>query len=373
MQMMKTTRSALMLLGFLWMLPAYAEDAAEADSAAEPEANEKLDESLANDIDHLDYLFTPGHIFPLFGSHPYIAEGLPEGVKPPLPYGITPGIFTQTQDIQLTDFQIHGVDALGVPLSGIPDFFPLLQGLTDVEVDIPNYLVQKSIRADAWLLPIFNVFVLYGEVEGDVSVDIKIPEQQLSSGNPLTDLLGGLLTVPQVDIPLFDVQYYGKAVGLGYTVAIGYQRLFATWTEVKTETDLDSAQGFTIQSDSHVLNPRVGWIVSPWLTAWVGGLHLEVTRVAVQSNGADFLGELDLIRDLPVAGDLVGNLIGDTLNSVPVINEAVKLDFEVTLTEEQPWNYLAGSLITLTPNINIELEVGWGVREYWLAGLGLRF
>lgn len=340
---------------------------------AEPVEGELLDESLANDIDHLDYLFTPGHIFPLFGTHPYIAEGLPAGVKPPLPYGITPGIFSQTQQIQLTDFEINSIDVLGLPISGIPDFFPLLQGLTDVKVHIPNDLVQKSVRADAWLLPIFNVFVMYGEVEGDVSVDIEIPQQDLAAGTPLSDLLGGLLTLPRIDIPLFDVHYYGDTVGMGYTVAIGYKRLFATWTEVDTETDLNSDQGFTIQSDSHVMNPRVGWIFTPWLTTWVGGLHLEVTRVAVQSHRADFLSELDLVRDLPVVGDIVGDLIGDTLTAVPTVNEAVTLDFEVTLTEEQPWNYLAGSLITLTPNINIELEVGWGVREYWLAGLGLRF
>ncbi|MDD9892963.1 MAG: hypothetical protein OXT49_05575 [Gammaproteobacteria bacterium] len=346
---------------------------ADEQAVAEDTPGEKLDETLANEINHLDYLFTPGHVFPLFGTHPYIAEGLPPGVKPPLPYGLTPGIFVQTQDIQLTDFRINSVDVAGIPIDTIPEFFPLLAGLTNVEVDIPNELVQKSIRADAWLLPILNVFALYGEVEGDVSVDIKIPEQSLIPGGPLADLLGGVATIPQIDIPLFDVQYFGEAVGYGYTVALGYKRFFMTWTEVETTTDLDSDQGFTIQSDSIVLNPRAGWIWTPWLTTWVGGLHLEVTKVAVQSNGNDFLGDLDLLQNLPVVGGPVGDLLGNLLETVPVVNEAVALDFEVTLVEEQPWNYLAGALINVGPNIAIEFEAGWGVREYWLAGLGVRF
>lgn len=346
-----------------------AEGAAEP-AAAEAEAEqEKLDESLADEINHLDYLFTPGHIFPLFGSHPYITRGLPEGGKLPLPYGVTAGVFSQTQNIQLTDFKINTVDVLGLPVGGIPEFFPLLQNLLNVKVDVPNNLVQKSIRADAWILPIVNVFAIFGKVEGDVSVDIEIPEQTLLGGG----LLGGLTTVPQINIPLFDVQYFGDAFGLGYTVAVGYKRFFVTWTEVDTETDLDSNQGFTIQSQSHVINPRTGWIFTPWLTAWVGGLHLEVTQVDVQSHGADFIGDLDLIRDLPVVGDLIGDLLSDTLQALPPVNEAANLDFEVVLEEEEKWNYLAGANITIGPHISIELEAGWGVREYWLAGLGFRF
>lgn len=331
---------------------------------------EPLDETLANEIDHLDYLFTPGHIFPIFGTHPYITEGLPEGGKLPLPYGITAGVFSQSQNIQLTDFKINTVDVLGLPVGGIPEFYPLLQQLTDVKVHIPNDLVQKSIRADAWILPIVNVFAIWGEVEGDVSVDIEIPRQSLLGGG---GLLGTLTTIPQVNIPLFDVHYYGEAFGLGYTVALGYKRFFITWTEVETETDLESDQGFTIQSQSHVLNPRTGWIFTPWLTAWVGGLHLEVTQVNVQSNGAHFIGDLDLVRDLPLVGDLLGDLVGDTLEAIPLVNNAADLDFEVSLQEEEKWNYLAGANITIGPHISIELEAGWGVREYWLAGLGFRF
>lgn len=335
----------------------------------ENEPQEELDESLADDIDHLDYLFTPGHIFPLFGTHPYIAEGLPEGVKTPLPYGITPGIFSQTQDIQLVDFKINTVDVIGLPIGSIPDFYPLLKGLTDVKVHIPNNLVQKSVRVDAWLLPVLNVFALFGEVEGDVSVDIEIPEQSVLPGG----LLGAVTRIPKVEIPLFDVQYAGDAVGYGYTIAAGYKRFFVTWTEVDTETDLHSKQGFTIQSDSHVLNPRMGWIFKPWLTTWVGGLHLDVTRVAVQSHGAHFIGDLDLIQTLPVVGPVLGDLLGNTLEAIPAVNEAVNLDFEVTLVEEQPWNYLAGALINIGRHISIELETGWGVRQYWLAGVGFRF
>lgn len=357
----------LLLLG-AWPAVLCAEDK----SKLEPTESE-LDESLANEINHLDYLFTPGHIFPLFGSHPYIAEGLPEGVEPPLPFGITPGIFSQTQNIQLTDFKINTVDVLGQPIGGIPEFFPLLQDLTNVKVHIPNDMVQTSVRADAWILPILNVFAMYGDVEGDVSIDIEIPEQSLLPQGPLSGLLGGLLTLPKVDIPLFDVHYYGEAVGFGYTVAIGYKRLFATWTEVDTTTDLESDQGFSIQSDSHVMNPRVGWIAAPWLTTWLGGLHLEVTHVAVQSSRADFVSELDLIQDLPVLGPALGNLLSNSLNTIPAANEAVGLDFEVSLEEEQPWNYLAGALINIGPHIAIEVETGWGVRDYWLAGLGLRF
>lgn len=361
-------------LGLLGCLLAPLAWAQEPHNEAPPAVeSEQLDESLANEIDHLDYLFTPGHVFPLFGSHPYIAEGLPDGVKPPLPFGITPGYFGQTQDITLSDFQIHSVDVVGLPVNSIPDFFPILQELTNVTANIPNELVQTSVRADVWLLPILNVFVLYGEVEGDVSVDIEIPEQSLLPSGPLSNLLGGLLTLPRIDIPLFDVHYYGDAVGYGYTVAAGYKNFFATWTEVETETDLDSDQGFKIQSDSLVKNPRIGWIFNPRVTAWVGGLHLDVTHVAVQSTGADFLGDLDLIQSLPVIGGPLGDLLGNTLSSVPAVNGAVTLDFEVSLAEERPWNYLAGALITLSDHVNIELEYGFGVREYVVAGIGLRF
>lgn len=362
------------LFGLLWFSSSYAlAESAASETRVLNEEPALLDESLANEINHLDYLFTPGRIFPLFGTHPYIAEGLPYGVKPPLPFGITPGIFSQEQSIVLTDFKIHSVNAGGLSLDSIPDFFPLLQGLTDVHVSIPNNLVQTSVRADAWLLPIFNVFVLYGEVEGDVSVDIAIPEQSLVAGGPLAGLLGGLTTLPRLDIPLFDVNYYGDATGLGYTVALGYQRFFMTWTKVRTETNLDSDQGFTIQSTSEVINPRAGWIWTPWLTTWVGGLRLDVTDVQVQSNGSDFLGNLDLIQDLPAVGAPLGDLVSNLFTAVPAVNEAVTLDFEVSLEEEQPWNYLAGALINVGSHIAIELEAGWGVREYWLAGLGFRF
>lgn len=362
-------RTRYCLSAMLIVLGAIAGPAYASPQEAAGANEEQLDESLADEINHLDYLFTPGHIFPLFGTHPYITRGLPEGGKLPLPYGVTAGVFSQSQNIQLTDFKINTVDVLGVPIGGIPEFFPLLQNLLNVKVHVPNDLVQKSIRADAWILPIVNVFAIFGKVEGDVSVDIEIPEQTLVSGG----LLGGLTTVPQITIPLFDVQYFGDAFGLGYTVAVGYKRFFVTWTEVDTETDLDSNQGFTIQSQSHVINPRTGWIFTPWLTTWVGGMHLEVTQVDVQSHGADFIGDLDLIRDLPVVGDLVGDLLSDTLQALPAVNEAANLDFEVVLEEEEKWNYLAGANITIGPHISIELEAGWGVREYWLAGFGFRF
>jgi hypothetical protein len=228
------------------------------------------------------------------------------------PWGIGVDIFIMQQDYSITnlEFDLQNPD--------LPSFPSIDPSLVEVSNDVQNY----DLRADVWITPFLNVFGLVGRVDADTYVDLSA------------------VSIPGLGIPLgsLGVSYDGTVYGLGFTLAYGSDRWFAsltnTWTDSSLSGDFNSSvSGFTAQ-------PRIGLNFKSGWTTWVGGMYLDTDE--------KHRGEIEL----PILG--------------PV-------DFNVELESSEQWNYTAGVGRIFSPRASMYLELGFGDRKHTLFNFTFRF
>jgi hypothetical protein len=228
----------------------------------------------------------------------------PRGVQLPAPWGLGLALYAQDQD--------YDIGSLSV---GIPGFDPALAAGLEVENETRSY----HLRADRWVVPFLNVFLLLGQVDGKTDVALS----GLDLGVPLTDLR---------------IDYDGWMYGGGVSIAGGWDRYFAVVTANYTKTDLDL-------TDSKVK----AWVVTPKL-----GMHFDRTAVWIGAMYQDAQEEHRGQVEIPFFG------------TVP---------FQVLLEEKEPWNLQAGFTTGLGRNgdWNLTVEGGFGDRTSVLVQLERRF
>ncbi len=229
----------------------------------------------------------------------------------PLPFGVSVGGLWMSQVLPLgeTELSINGV-ALPTSLLGT--------------ASVKTASNAQGLRADAWLFPFLNVYVMAGRIGGEVS-DISIP----LNGPPS----------PALVLPL-TVEYKGSLYGFGLTPAIGYKGAFATydlnWSWATTDVQDSSVEVF-----NH--GPRVGASFGD------GGLQ-----------GAIYVGAMHQRLSARQRGTIV--LLG-----------GVELDYEAFARPDSAWSMLAGGVIVISRHLTIDVEQGFGKRTHTIVALGGRF
>ncbi|MBN1948914.1 MAG: hypothetical protein JW784_04150 [Candidatus Cloacimonetes bacterium] len=214
--------------------------------------------------------------------------------------------------------QIYRLDRLHLNLDWFTD--DMTEGLS-----VDNQTKEMNLKFDIWVLPFANVFGLIGSVKGETKVDLS--------------------DIPAIDLNNINIKYDGMVYGGGLTLVYGLKNLFTTATITATSTRLNDS---TSDMKSWVFTPKAGINVpGPFFlngtALWVGGMYQETEEM---HQGHIYIEQIQ------------GN---------------EEVEYEVTLGENQPWNYLAGLCANLTRRWQLELEAGFGERQHAIASLVFRF
>jgi hypothetical protein len=244
------------------------------------------------------------------------------GQKLPLPFGVNLTLFTQEQDYKLESLNVALPEltpamAAALPAGAIGAMGAVSAGVME-GVAAENALQEANVKLDLWLLPFLNLFGMVGVINGETDV-----------ATPL--IPGGL-----------SVTYEGLVYGAGATLTGGYRNFFAAVTGIYTGTELDTADS-TITA--WILQPVVGcrWTAPEdafGASLWVGAMFQQAEE------------------------EHSGTVLAPPFGNV---------DYEVTLAESDPWNFVVGGRVTLSPHWYAEAEGGFGDRTHLMAGAGYRF
>jgi hypothetical protein len=258
----------------------------------------------------LGFLPCVAHADSLFG------KDLAKGQYMPRAFGIGLDIVRVDQDLAIDRLSV--VTPPGFPPIPIDDTSAII-----TRSDIGN----DGIKFDAWLLPFFNVFGLYGKFDGDTDVDLR----------------GAMLPLPP-DLQQLRITYDGQVYGAGFVLAAGNERWFGSVVATFTDTDLDS--GFDSSIKATTLQPRVGLRYGNNNEVWVGGYWIDADESHSGTINVDF---------------------GPGVGVVPI-------GFDVGLSQAEDFSPAIGTHITFGESWELTLEIGGGGdRDTALGNLTYRF
>lgn len=236
----------------------------------------------------------------------------------PRTWGIGVNYFEMTQPYQL-DF-----------LDFSPPVLPISDpGILPIENDMQHF----DLKFDAWVLPFLNVFLIYGQIDGDTRIDLG------ALGLPLPD-----------DVNNLRVDYDGDVFGGGITLAVGGERWFASLTGTVTDTDLGS--DFDSKVDAETWQPRLGIRFGDHTEFWIGGYFIDAKETHRGTITLD---------------------LGPTIELPPPLTTPLDLDFAVDLSQAEDFNPSIGMHTMLSDAWEATVEVGGGDRSTVLFHIAYRF
>jgi len=186
------------------------------------------------------------------------------------------------------------------------------------QIKIINNTKEMNLKLDMWLLPFLNLFGMFGKVEADTDVDLGVLYNDIR------------------------IEYDGLVYGVGSNLALGWKALFANLNATYTETKLD-------QTDSSV----EAWVISPKI-----GLHF---------NDAFYLREMSIW-----SGGMYQDYDERHIGKFDAQGIGV-VEYDITLAEQEAWNYLIGLQAGLSKHLTFELEGGFGNRNQLASSITYRF
>lgn len=311
-----------------------------------------------------------------------------QGYDLPEPFGIGVNYSNVRQNVQVNSINLHNLSLpfseLGITVPSNPaiplpdDLFSIAAGKTRMRS------FTTAARADAWILPFMNVYVIAGKTRGSsVSQINAIPNPVIAgqftislaptinnmlaslspehiatlAANPaFVDLvehpestLAGLQPV-LTSLKEFRLNFKGTTYGTGLTFVGGYQNFFASLDGNFTQTNFDVLDGHI---NAVTITPRAGYrfkVPGPdsLLSVWIGSMY-QYTQQTYRGKASQ--------PGLP-----------PTL--APLTNGG---SFEVRQNLSSPWNILTGAQYSITRNFNISAEVGFAQRNSLLVSGEFRF
>jgi hypothetical protein len=247
----------------------------------------------------------------------------------PRTWGIGIDYFSMRQPYQIDSLSL--IDTLDTPGGPVPiDLAALLvpdPSILDVNNDVRNF----DLKLDVWVLPFLNVFGIYGQIDGDTTIDLR----------PL-----GLPLPPQTNSLTFS--YDGDVFGGGVVLAAGGDKWFASVTATFTDTNLGGS--FDSSVEATTIQPRIGLRAGSSLEIWVGGYILDAEE--------KHSGSVDL--DLGLVGGML-----------PV--DAQDVAFDVDLSQKEDFNPSIGMHMMMSEAWESTIEIGFGDRRTALANFTYRF
>lgn len=214
-------------------------------------------------------------------------------------------------------------------------FSPPVLPIADPSIlPINNDIRHVDLKIDVWLTPFLNVFGIYGQIDGDTTINLGVL---------------GLPLPPDVNTLLVD--YDGDVYGGGIVLAVGGDRWFASVTGTITDSSLSG--DFKSSVEATTIQPRVGLRFGEHTEFWVGGYILD----AEEKHSGTI--SLDL-----------GPIIAPPGGPIP---RPVDLDFAVDLSQEEDFNLSFGTHMMISDAWEATVEVGAGDRRTVLANFTYRF
>ena len=239
-----------------------------------------------------------------------------KGVDLPLPFGLGLTYTYINQNTKVYDVEVEG-RPLGV---SIPDSKTFSHTLV--------------FRADVWLLPILNVYGLFGYTGGETKPEIRLPDGSSISSS---------------------VTYSRALYGGGGTLAGGYRAFFITADANFTTGAVQSDDGQIGSRNlySITFTPRAGANFSSGMlgegAVWIGGMYM------------DFAQEVRDVIDL-----------ADRNPVLPIIVGQDEIDYTVRIQAKEPWNLLLGGNWQVNKRWSIAVELG-GVLDRFQSTVSAMF
>ena len=287
-----------------------------------------LDEGIAGEVD------TPQEkkdtVEPITRKIPIWGEKVREmGYDLPLPLGAGANFVWMDQGIDIRELEI-GVGSASTELSGI--------GFSNAR----SRSTAAAIRLDAWLLPFFNIYGLFGYLNGKTDLDVNVPGLTVD-----VPIIGPVPIFDPFTIPV-DVDYDGVTYGGGITLAGGYKRIFGTLDMNYTRSDINLTDG---EITTLTVSPRLGILVESSAIKGSGGFWI----------GAMYMDYKETITD------------SINLRQIDPALPALTLDYEVKIKNDKPWNFIFGGQWEITKRWQLMAEGGVGERKQLILGAIFRF
>jgi hypothetical protein len=208
-------------------------------------------------------------------------------------------------------------------------FSPPVLPITDPDViGVDNSVRHVDVKFDVWLMPFLNVFAIYGNIQGDTSVDLS------GLGIPLPPSVQSL-----------PVSYDGSVYGGGLVLAVGGDRWFASLTGTAVRTNLSG--DFDSSVEVTTIQPRLGLRFGDHTEFWIGGYLIDAQE---KHSGTITLDLGPLGPGMPVP-----------------------IDFAVDLSQQEDFNLSFGTHMMFSDSWEATVEVGGGDRDTVLANFTYRF
>jgi len=237
----------------------------------------------------------------------------------PRPFGLSLGYMRQDQPFDVGGIFVNGIDVKT----------PGLAVVNEVQNEESTY----TLRADAWILPFWNIYGILGRTDGQAVGPLMI---DLEPAFPvLCKLPGNNCAVDTT----FKLDYTANVRGYGTTIAGGYKDFFGmidfNWTTADLDISLTDAK-------ARVISSRIGWNGKLGVftgVLWVGAMYQDVSQT------------LDLPLD-----------IGE--NSLLVT---------IDQSTQEKYNYLVGGQWDINRSFSVLAELGFGKRKSQMLNLTYRF
>lgn len=281
------------------------------------------------------------HMFPIWGK-----KLAAKGVTFPKPWGVGVNYAYANQLVEITDMEAAVNDS---------DFV----NLDDVIVfdSVRSQVHATNVRADLWLFPFLNVYVL-GNYIIESQTDTSISQPFAFTAGAKQPGVGG---------------------GFGTTVAVGFAGFFGTldlnfsWNKMEKLADPVSTILFT---------PRVGknfGKVGPLnLTLWVGAMRQQI--------GSSTLGSIRLREAIPEPTEEFVDQVTDWYGGLGPVQQRTferivegiqgadpEIHYRMNKHLASPWNMTIGTDIGLTDDFFVRMEVGFIGRTQFIGGINYRF
>ncbi|WP_305368621.1 TonB-dependent receptor [Photobacterium leiognathi] len=223
----------------------------------------------------------------------------------------------------------QNIDVNSIDLKGLPIWVPELDMQAEQGSQTSEVL---TLRADMWLFPFLNLYVLGGKMTGTSETAVNVHNKFLGDYR----------------IDNFKLDLDGYLYGGGVVLAGGYKQIFGLVDISYTETELTVIDG---SISAWVISPRLGY------DFYQQGLPLRVWGGAMYQN---------------VEQSLSGKL--SDLNLPPFIENIAKNGtFHIEQQLSTPWNPILGMQYQINPSLYLLAEAGFGDRTSLFTSIDFRF
>ncbi len=223
----------------------------------------------------------------------------------------------------------QNIDVNSIDLKGLPIWVPELDMQAEQGSQTSEVL---TLRADMWLFPFLNLYVLGGKMTGTSETAVNVHNKFLGDYR----------------IDNFKLDLDGYLYGGGVVLAGGYKQIFGLVDISYTETELTVIDG---SISAWVISPRIGY------DFYQQGLPLRVWGGKMYQN---------------VEQSLSGKL--SDLNLPPFIENIAKNGtFHIEKQLSTPWNPILGMQYQINPNRYLLAEAGFGDRTSLFTSIDFSF